>query len=88
MPGGHPIKIVVADDTSFVEHLGNAGRPHAVANRYISGRPLGHQAPHRPYVVTGASLCTQHNPSGKRRAFKPLDTDRHTGNDRYDWLDH
>ena len=26
--GGHPISIVVADDTSFVAHLGNAGRPH------------------------------------------------------------
>lgn len=25
--GGHPISIVVADDTTFVEHLGNAGRP-------------------------------------------------------------
>ena len=31
--GGHSIKIVVADDTDFVEHLGNAGRPQAVANR-------------------------------------------------------
>ena len=26
--GGHPTSIVVADDTSFVAHLGNAGRPH------------------------------------------------------------
>jgi hypothetical protein len=24
----HPISIVVADDISFVEHLGNAGRPY------------------------------------------------------------
>jgi len=29
-PGGHPIKIVVADGPRSVEHLGNAGRPHAV----------------------------------------------------------
>ena len=34
--GGHPIKNVVADDSSFVAHLGNAGRPHAVVNRPIS----------------------------------------------------
>ena len=30
--GGHPNTIVVADDTTFVEHRGNAGRPHAAAN--------------------------------------------------------
>ena len=29
-PGGHPITIVVADGQRSVEHLGNAGRPHAV----------------------------------------------------------
>ena len=34
--GGHPITIVVADDITFVEHLGNAGRPHAAVNRPIS----------------------------------------------------
>jgi hypothetical protein len=32
-PGGHPNTIVVADDTKFVEHPGNAGRPHAAANQ-------------------------------------------------------
>ena len=32
-PGGHPNKIVVADDKKFVEHPGNAGRPHAAANQ-------------------------------------------------------
>jgi transposase len=31
--GGHPITIVVADDTNNVEHLGNAGRPHAATSR-------------------------------------------------------
>ncbi len=34
--GGHPITIVVADDTNIVEHLGNAGRPHAAAHRAIA----------------------------------------------------
>jgi hypothetical protein len=38
-PGGHPNKIVVADDTRFVEHPGNAGRPHAAA---------AHQPQHQP----------------------------------------
>jgi hypothetical protein len=33
-PGGHPIRIVVADDKRFVEHLGNAGRPHAATGPY------------------------------------------------------
>jgi hypothetical protein len=32
-PGGHPNTIVVADDTTIVEHRGNAGRPHAAANQ-------------------------------------------------------
>jgi hypothetical protein len=36
--GGHPITIVVADDQRFVEHLGNAGRPHAAADRRSSHR--------------------------------------------------
>jgi len=34
--GGHPIKIVVADENNFVEHPGNAGRPHVVSNRNIT----------------------------------------------------
>jgi hypothetical protein len=34
--GGHPITIVVADDTNIVEHPGNAGRPHAAASRAIA----------------------------------------------------
>jgi len=54
--GGHPITIVVADDTSFVEHPGNAGRPH-VADRPITTlhRPSGWS---RSYVL--ASLRALH----------------------------
>ena len=36
--GGHPITIVVADRLRPVEHLGNAGRPHAVPGRIITQR--------------------------------------------------
>src|SRR5207244_9978963 len=36
--GGHPITIVVADDTRFVEHLGNAGRPHPATSRAITSQ--------------------------------------------------
>src|SRR5205807_123209 len=31
--GGHPNTTVVADDISFVEHLGNSGRPDAADSR-------------------------------------------------------
>ena len=53
--GGHPITIVVADDTSFVEHLGNAGRPHA-ADRPIheSAPALGLVKVVRPRFAAGA----------------------------------
>jgi hypothetical protein len=48
--GGHPIRIVVADDTSFVEHPGNAGRPHAATDRPTTTlhRPSGSS---RSYVL-------------------------------------
>jgi hypothetical protein len=41
--GDIQILIVVADDTMFVEHLGNAERPHAAVNRPIASlhRPSG-----------------------------------------------
>ena len=41
--GDTQITIVVADDTTFVEHPGNAGRPHAAVNRPIASlhRPSG-----------------------------------------------
>jgi len=37
--GGHPTSIVVADDTSFVAHLGNAGRPHRRRQPTNTDRP-------------------------------------------------
>lgn len=42
--GGHPITIVVAGDTPFAAHPGNAGRPHA-ASRKPTTRPTlnGHR---------------------------------------------
>jgi hypothetical protein len=40
--GDTRITIVVADDTTFVEHLGNAGRPHAAVSRTIASL-------HRPH---------------------------------------
>ena len=54
--GGHPITIVVADDTTFVEHLGNAGRPHAAVNRPISqsAPALGLVKVVRPRFAAGA----------------------------------
>jgi hypothetical protein len=42
--GGHPITIVVADDTTFVEHLGNAGRPHPAPSRTTTSH---NRSPHQ-----------------------------------------
>ena len=78
--GGHPIKNVVADDSSFVVHLGNAGRPHAVASRPISSlhRSSGWS---RSFVF--ASLRALHLDHRLRSgAFRKegLDSAAHTGN--------
>ena len=79
--GGHPITIVVADDTLFVEHLGNAGRPHAAVNRPIASvhRPSGWS---RSFVL--ASLRALHLDQrlrpGALRAKRALTTGAHTGN--------
>ena len=56
-PGDIQILIVVADDMTFVEHLGNAERPHAAVNRPITSvhRPSGWS---RSYVL--ASLRALH----------------------------
>ena len=81
--GGHPITIVVADDTTFVEHLGNAGRPHAAVNRPIASlhRPSGWS---RSFVL--ASLRALHLDQrlrpGALRAKRALTTGPHTGNAR------
>ena len=78
--GGHPITIVVADDTTFVEHPGNAGRPHAAVNRPIASlhRPSGWS---RSYVL--ASLRALHldqrlRPGAPRQ--EGLDNRGYTGN--------
>ena len=79
--GGHPITIVVADDTSFVEHLGNAGRPHAAADRPITSlhRPSGSS---RSFVLASlrALHLDQHLRSGAVRAQRALTGAPHTGN--------
>jgi hypothetical protein len=74
--------IVVADDTSFVEHRGNAGRPHAVGSWLISSmrHPLGWS---RSFVL--AALRALHLDQRLRAgAFSNeslrLDSGVHTGN--------
>jgi hypothetical protein len=80
--GGHPITIVVADDTSFVEHPGNAGRPH-VADRPITSlhRPSGWS---RSYVLASlrALHLDQHLDTGAIRAKRAFPASAHTGNVR------
>ena len=79
--GDTQITIVVADDTTFVEHLGNAGRPHAAVSRPIASlhRPSG---PSRSFVL--ASLRALHLDRrlrpGAPRAKRALTTRAHTGN--------
>src|SRR5918995_442397 len=79
--GGHPITIVVADDTTFVEHLGNAGRPHAAINRPIASlhRPSGWS---RSFVLASlrALHLDQRLRSGALRAKRALTAGPHTGN--------
>jgi NTE family protein len=79
--GGHPITIVVADDTTFVEHLGNAGRPHAAINRPIASlhRPSGWS---RSFVLASlrALHLDQHLRPGALRAKRALTAAPHTGN--------
>jgi hypothetical protein len=80
--GGHPITIVVADDTSFVEDPGNAGRPH-VADRPITSlhRPSGWS---RSYVLASlrALHLDQHLDTGAVRAQRAFPASAHTGNAR------
>ena len=75
--------IVVADDASFVEHRGNAGRPHAAGRWLISSmrQPLGWS---RSFVL--AALRALHLDQRLRAgAFSNeslrLDIRVHTGND-------
>ena len=75
--------IVVADDASFVEHRGNAGRPHAAGSWLISSmrQPLGWS---RSFVL--AALRALHLDQRLRAdAFSNeslrLDSGVHTGND-------
>ena len=81
--GDTRITIVVADDTTFVEHLGNAGRPHAAVSRPIASlhRPSG---PSRSFVL--ASLRALHLDRrlrpGAPRAKRALTTRAHTGKTR------
>src|SRR4030095_9477638 len=54
--GGHPITIVVADDTNTVEHLGNAGRPPAATHRAKANPTIKNcwtRAPHTGNAGTG-----------------------------------
>ena len=73
--GGHPITIVVADDTMFVEHPGNAGRPHATANRPTTSlhRPSSWS---RTYVLASlrALQLDQHLRPGATRIKRALTT--------------
>jgi hypothetical protein len=78
--GGHPITIVVADDKRFVEHLGNAGRPH-VADRPTPSlhRPSGSST---SFVLASlrAVHVDQHLRAGALRAQRALTSPSHTGN--------
>jgi hypothetical protein len=62
--GGHPITIVVADDTSFVEHPGNAGRPH------VADRPQ-HQVCTGPRVRQGRTSSLRSGRSTLTNACGP-----------------
>ncbi len=77
--GGHPITIVVADDKPFVEHLGNAGRPHRPRRPHRSlHQPSGWS---RSYVL--ASLRALHLDQHQRPGAignEGLDRQAHTGN--------
>jgi len=82
--GGHPITIVVADDTTFVEHPGNAGRPHAAINRPITSvhRPSDRSRSlvARPRLRLRARHLTNTGGPGAPRAKRTLTTGAHTGN--------
>ena len=79
--GGHPITIVVADDISIVEHLGNAGRPHTAADRPNTSmhRPSG---PSRSYVLASLRALHLDKPfdAGATRTKRALTGAPHTGN--------
>ena len=80
--GGHPITDCCRRRHTFVEHLGNAGRPHAAVNRPIASmhRPSGRS---RSFVL--ASLRALHLDQrlrpGALRTKRALTTRAHTGND-------
>ena len=73
--------IVVADDITFVEHPGNAGRPNAVVDRPIASlhRPSGWS---RSFVLATlrALHLDQHLRPGALRAKRALTPGPHTGN--------
>jgi hypothetical protein len=79
--GGHPITIVVADDISIVEHLGNAGRPHTAADRPNTSmhRPSG---PSRSYVLASLRALHLDRPvgAGATSTKRALTGAPHTGN--------
>jgi hypothetical protein len=78
--GDTQIPIVVADDTNVVEHPGNAGRPHAAADRPITSvhRPSGWS---RSFVLASlrALHLDQHLQAGAP-CKEGLDKRPHTGN--------
>jgi hypothetical protein len=78
---GIPIPIVVADDMTFVEHPGNAERPHAAAHRPIPSlhRPSGWSRSSFVLASLRALHLDQHLRSGARHQ-EGLDRRGHTGN--------
>ena len=60
---GHPIKIVVADGLRSVEHLGNAGRPHALPSRINTDHPR----PTRQSVARALTRATHTGNAGTGR---------------------
>ena len=78
--GGHPIPIVVADDTTFVEHPGNAGSPHAAADRPIESlhQPSGWSRSFVLAALRALHLDQHHRPGASRK--EGLDGQPHTGN--------
>ncbi len=78
--GGHPIPIVVADDTTFVEHPGNAGSPHAAADQPIESlhKPSGWSRSYVLAALRALHLDQHHRPGAFRK--EGLDGQTHTGN--------
>jgi hypothetical protein len=79
-PRGHPNTIVVADDTTLVEHRGNAGRPHAAANHTLRTRSQRRPASLRCKPDTSTDTNRNTDPLEPARAVAVLDTPTSTGN--------